>query len=200
MNRKPYSSAIKKTPYLYLISKRIASLILKKLDRNEVFEKCFNENYIEIDSEARRREIINVIYERLLCLDEFLLRQLCDGDIITSKFILVYAIAKKDTLFFNFMFEVYREALLGRKNYISLDDFAMFFESKKENDLIVSAWSNTTIEQLSIGYRNILVESGFGKRVKRNIEAQKMMIHPMVEEHLRLIGDNEYIQALLGEN
>ncbi len=198
MNKKPYSSAIKKTPFKYTISKKIAKLMLDKLDRNEIYDKCFNENYVEIDSTERRREVTNVVYERLLCLDQFLLEQLYNGDVITSKFILAYAIAKSDSLFFDFLFEVYREALLGNKNYISIDDFETFFATKKETDLIVAGWGHFTIDQLSKGYRNILVESGLGIRVKRNIEATKAMIHPAVEEHISLIGDGEFIQAMLG--
>ncbi len=198
MNKKPYSSSIKKTPFKYTISKKIAKLMLEKLDRNEVYNKCFNENYVEIDSLERRREVTNVIYERLLELDHFLLEQFYDGDVVTSKFILVYAIAKNDSLFFDFLFEVYREALLGNKNYISMDDFETFFASKKESDIIVSKWGHFTIEQLSKGYRNILVESGLGIRVKRNIEVIRTTIHPSVEEHIQLIGDREFLQALLG--
>lgn len=198
MNKKPYSSSIKKTPFKYTISKKIAKLMLEKLDRNEVYNKCFNENYVEIDSLERRREVTNVIYERLLELDHFLLEQFYDGDVVTSKFILVYAIAKNDSLFFDFLFEVYREALLGNKNYISMDDFETFFASKKESDIIVSKWGHFTIEQLSKGYRNILVESGLGIRVKRNIEVISTTIHPSVEEHIQLIGDREFLQALLG--
>ena len=200
MNKKPYSSAIKKTPFKYTISKKIAKLMLDGMDRNEVYKKCFDENYIEIDSVERRREITNVIYERLLQLDKFLLEQLYDGDVVTSKFILAYAIAKNDSLFFDFLFEVYREALLSERNYISIDDFETFFETKKESDIIVSKWGQFTLDQLSKGYRNILVESGLGKRVKKTIVVEKAIIHPEVQEHLELIHDKEYLQALLGED
>lgn len=200
MNKKPYSSAIKKTPFKYTIAKKVAKLILDGLDRHEVFDKCFNDNYIEIDSIQRRKEITNVVYERLIQLDKYLLRQFYDGDVITSKFILIYAIAKSDSLFFDFLFEVYRDALLSEKKYISIDDFETFFESKKESDAIVSTWGHFTIDQLAKGYRNILVESGLGYRVKRNIAVEKAMIHPDVEEHIRLINDKEYLQALLGED
>lgn len=200
MNKKPYSSAIKKTPFKYIVSKKIAKLMLDGADRSEIFKKCFDENFIEIDSLQRRREVTNVVYERLLCLDRFLLRDFCEADVSTSKFILVYAIAKQDSLFFDFMFEVYRDALLSDSKYISIDDFDIFFASKKQTDLIVSKWGKFTIEQLSKGYRNILVESGLGIRVKRNIRVCKAMIHPSVQEHISLIGDNEYLQALLGED
>ena len=44
MNKKPYSSAIKKTPFKYSISKKVAKLMLDGLDRTEVYNRCFNEN------------------------------------------------------------------------------------------------------------------------------------------------------------
>lgn len=198
MNKKQYTSAIKKTPYKYQVAKKIAALMLKGMDRNEIYAMCFDENYIEIDSLQRRREITNVVYERLSTLDNYLLEQFCNGDIITSKFILVYAIAKKDLLFFEFMFEVYREALLSEKHYISADDFDLFFVSKQETNETVAKWGHFTFECLTKGYRNILVESNFGTRNKRLIQIEKVMVHPDVIEHLTLIGDKVFIDAFLG--
>ena len=198
MNRKPYSSAIKKTPYKYPIAKKMAKLMLDGLDRNEVYNECFTNNYIEIESEARRREITNVIYGRLSALDNYLLSELVNGDVATSKFILAYAIAKADTLFFDFMFEVYREALLGDKHYLSIDDFDQFFAIKKDNDLIVAKWGEFTLQCLTKGYRNILVDSGLGIRERKTIKVERMLIHPAVEEYITSIGDKEFLQAMLG--
>ncbi|NLT10671.1 MAG: DUF1819 family protein [Ruminococcus sp.] len=199
MNRKPYSSAIKKTPFKYPIAKKIAKLMLEGLDHDEVYNKCFNENYVEIESEERRREVTNVLYNRLSSLDEFLLKQFYNGDVATSKFILVYAIAKTDTLFFDFLFERYRDALMNQeRNYLSIDDFDDFFESKKQSDLIVAKWGKFTLQCLTKGYRNILVDSGLGKRERKTIIVERMMIHPEVEEHIRLMGDNDYLKAALG--
>ena len=198
MNRKPYSSAIKKTPFKYPIAKKIAKLMLDGLDREDVYKECFENNYIEIESEERRREITNVLYSRLIALDKYLLSEFYNGDVTTSKFILVYAIAKTDTLFFDFLFEVYREALLGDKNYLSIDDFDHFFEVKKQSDLIVAGWGEHTLKCLTKGYRNILVDSGLGVRERRNIVAERMMIHPAVEEYIESIGDKEFLQAILG--
>lgn len=198
MNRKPYSSAIKKTPFKYPIAKKIAKLMLDGLDREEIYTRCFDENYIEIESTDRRREITNVIYNRLIVLDGFLLSQFYNGDVATSKFILVYAIAKTDTLFFDFMMEVYREALMSEKNYLSIDDFDQFFETKKQTDLIVAKWGDHTLQCMTKGYRNILVDSGLGVRERRNIVVERMMIHPSVEEHIIEIGDKEFLQVMLG--
>ena len=69
MNKKPYSSAIKKTPFKYVVSKKIAKLMLDGADRNEIIKKCVDENFIEIDSLQRRKEVTNVFDERLMLLD-----------------------------------------------------------------------------------------------------------------------------------
>lgn len=199
MNRKPYSSAIKKTPFKYPIAKKIAKLMLDGLDRDEIYQKCFDENYVEIESLERRREVTNVVYNRLCSLDDYLLREFYNGDVATSKFILVYAIAKTDTLFFDFLFEKYRDALLNpERHYLSIDDFDNFFESKKQMDLIVAKWGDFTLQCLTKGYRNILVESGLGRRERKTIIVERVMIHPAVEEHIELIGDKNYLKAMLG--
>lgn len=198
MDNQKYTSAIKKTPYKYYIAKKIADLIYKGLDRIEVYNECFSNNLIQVDSLERRREVTNVIYDRLILLDKYLLEQFLYGDIVTSKFILVYATAKSDSLFLDFLFEVYREALLNEKQYISLDDFDLFFLGKKENNSTVNSWGAYTIDQLGRGYRNILVESGLGKREKRNILVHKILIHPEVINHLKLIKDEIYLKAILG--
>ena len=199
MNRKPYSSAIKKTPFKYPIAKKIAKLMLDGLDRDEIYYRCFDENFIEVESLERRREITNVLYNRLCALDEFLLNQFYNADVATSKFILVYAIAKTDSLFFDFLFEKYRDALMSEnRKYLSMDDFDEFFASKKQTDLIVAKWGKFTLDCLTKGYRNILVDSGFGRREKKNIIVNRVMIHPAVEEHIELIGDKDYLKAMLG--
>lgn len=198
MNKKNYSSAIKKTPFKYPIAKKIAGLMLDGLDRKEIYTKCFNNDYIEIESLDRRREITNVIYERLASLDAFLLSQLYSGDVTTSKFILAYAITKTDTLFYEFMLEEYRDALVGDKNYLSTDDFDMFFENKKQTNLVVSKWGEHTLRCLTKGFRNILVDSGLGVRERRNIVVKRMMIHPIVEEHIADIHDTDFLQIMLG--
>lgn len=198
MNRKPYSSAIKKTPYKYSIAKRISKLMLDGLDRNEIYTICFEKNYIEIESQNRRREITNVIYGRLSALDQYLLSELYNGDVTTSKFILAYAIAKTDTLFFDFMFEVYREALLGDKHYLTIGDFDEFFAIKKQDDVIVAKWGDFTLKCLVKGYRNILVDSGLGVRERKTIKVERMLIHPEVENYITAIGDKEFLKAMLG--
>ena len=198
MNKKVYSSAIKKTPFEYLPSKIIAKMIQNGLLYEEAFDRCVNQNELNVVSDERRKEIFNVCYDRLVNLDNTLLKEFINGSISTSKFILVYAIASKDPLVLEFLLIEYRDTLLGNKKYISISDFDDFFNLMKEKNAVVAKWTDTTLKQLSGGYRNILVESGLGERVKKNIYSRNVIVSPNVIKRIENIGDKAFLQAVLG--
>ena len=198
MNKKVYSSAIKKTPFEYLPSKIIAKMIQNGLLYEEAFDRCVNQNELNVVSDERRKEIFNVCYDRLVNLDNTLLKEFIDGSISTSKFILVYAIASNDPLFLEFLLIQYRDTLLGNKKYISISDFDDFFNLMKEKNAVVAKWTVTTLKQLAGGYRNILVESGLGERIKKNIYSRNVIVSPNVIKRIENIGDKAFLQAVLG--
>lgn len=198
MNKKVYTSAIKKTPFEYLPSKIIAKMIQNGLLYEEAFDRCVNQNELNVVSDERRKEIFNVCYDRLVNLDNTLLKEFIDGSISTSKFILVYAIASNDPLFLEFLLIQYRDTLLGNKKYISISDFDDFFNLMKEKNAVVAKWTDTTLKQLAGGYRNILVESGLGERIKKNIYSRNVIVSPNVIKRIENIGDKAFLQAVLG--
>ena len=198
MNKKKYSSAIKKTPFEYLPSKVIAKMVQNGLLYEETFDRCVVQNELNVVSDERRKEIFNVCYDRLINLDNILLKEFIEGSVSTSKFILVYAIANNDPLFLEFLLIQYRDTLLGNKKYISISDFDDFFNLMKEKNVVVAKWTNTTLKQLAGGYRNILVESGLGERIKKNIYSRNVIVSPNVIKRIENIGDKAFLQAVLG--
>ena len=68
MNKKDYSSAIKKTPFEYLRSKQIGAMMKEGMLYNELFEKCVTKGELSIVSGQRRKEVFNVVYDRLISL------------------------------------------------------------------------------------------------------------------------------------
>jgi hypothetical protein len=185
-------------PYQYYHSKKIARLMLVSKIRDELFKYCLDNNVLELDSRVREKELIYKIHNRLSLLDNFLLDAFVNMDTITSKFILLYAIMKEDLLFFEFMFEVYREALLNGKGYISVDDFDNFFNIKADNNPSIEKWVPYTKKQISKAYRNVLRESSFGENYKRNIKITPQVVHPAVLKYIQSIGDAIYIETIFG--
>lgn len=198
MKNREFSTSIKKTPYKYLISKKIGLLIYQGLSYNEIYKKCYDENYIQIDSLQRRREITNVIYKRLIVLDETLLNFFLNDSMSTSKFILVYSIAKTDKLFFEFLLNVYRESILGDKSYIGINDFEIFFETAKEKHLEIINWKPITIKHLTLGYKQILLESGLCIKEGEKFYPQHIIVNPVVFNYIKENNEYVYLQAILG--
>lgn len=199
MSQIKLTSQLKKVPFFYSKSKMIAKWILEGCDRYEIFQNGILYNKFQIESIPRRREVMNQLYQRVSILDQFLLKAFVEMDMITSKFILLYAVAKQDSLFDDFLSEVYRNAVLGEKKYISMDDFDLFFISKRETNLTVNKWSTTTIELLGKAYRKMLIDSNLGVRKLKNIYVRKIFIHPEIMKYIEAIGDYKYLQSILGE-
>ena len=68
----------------------------------------------------------------------------------------------------------------------------------KEKNTVVANWSDRTIRQLGCGYRNIIINSGLGRREKNLIYSKKVIIKPLVAEHIKKIN-MPFIQAVLGD-
>lgn len=198
MNKKEYNTSLKKTQYEYLSSIKIAKLVAKGMTFKQIYHKCVDELVIPNQSVERRKGITNVLYERVRCLDSFLLNIFINGSLTTSKYLLVYAIAKTDKLFYEFLFDLYRESLIGDNHYISLADFEGFFNSAKERSNDVKQWKDKSINDLRMAYKNVLINSGLAKKDGSNIIPIKIVIPEDIVKHLNTLGDNTFVKATLG--
>ena len=86
------------------------------------------------------------------------------------------------------------------KDYILTDkDFNVFFRRKSEQSDKIAKWVDYTYYKLGQVYKRILKEAGFIKNVNKEIEIVPQIMENDVIDHLQLIGDTLYIEAMLGE-
>ena len=113
-----YKSTIKSRPYLYKETKKAATLIKQGCSLNNIKEKSLEENIFQLESEARKREVASIIVSRLKDLDGYVIEKIANGNIETSKLLVLYGIIKTDRLFFEFMKEIYKEKIVLRDLFI----------------------------------------------------------------------------------
>lgn len=198
VNNLEYRSTIKSKPYLFLETKKVASLILQGFNEYEIKEKALKENIFQVNTESRKREIAATVIKRIKVLDEYLLQKLVNGPIETAKLIVLYAIMKTDRLFFEFMNEVYREKLILRETHITDKDFSLFFQSKGEQSETVASWNEYTFYKLKQVYIRVLYEAGLLKNKKGDREIIKPVVEPDFVKHFQENGDKMYLNILLG--
>jgi hypothetical protein len=198
MKTMEYKSTIKSRPYLYKETKKAATLINQRSSLKSIKEKSLEENIFQLESEARKREVASIIVSRLQGLDEYIIGKIANGNIETSKLLVLYAIIKTDRLFFEFIKEIYKEKIVLRDLFIRDKDFNIFFQSKREQSEKVASWTEYTFKKLKQVYIRILFECGLIVNQKGDREIKIPIIENEVKEHLIKIGDKVYVSALDG--
>lgn len=193
-----YKSTIKSRPYLYKETKKAAALMKQGINIEDIKSKSLKDNIFQLESEARKKEVASIITARLKDLDEYIIEKISEGNIETSKILVIYAIIRTDRLFFEFMNEVYKEKLLLRDLFLRDKDFSMFFQNKREQSEKVASWTEYTFKKLKQVYVRILFEGGLIKNQKGDREIYAPILEREVKEHLYKIGDKIYLDAIIG--
>lgn len=195
-----YKSTIKSRPYLYKETKKAAILIKQGFTVDGIKRKSIEDNIFQLESESRKKEVASIIVARLKDLDKFIIDKISEGNVETSKILVLYAIIKTDRLFFEFMNEVYREKLLLRDLFLRDKDFNIFFQNKREQSEKVASWSEYTFKKLKQVYVKILFECGLIENQKGDRKIKTPILESEVKEYLCKIGDRVYINAILGDS
>lgn len=104
-----YSAGLISQSFWFVEIKKIIKLMDDGKSEEEIKKMCINENLFGASKEYRAKRIYGYIWNRTKRLDKTLISLFCSSDLSTQKVINLIAILRSDRLFFEFMFEVYRE-------------------------------------------------------------------------------------------
>lgn len=194
-----YSASLVSTSFWFIESKKIAELILEGYSKNEILEMAMEENIFQVETERRIRDITNTVHRRLESFPEEVLEYFVRVDANSAKVFVLISILKNDKLFFEFIYEVFREHIVLGDLTLKNKDFEMFFDNKAYQSDIVSEWVDETLGRLKRGYTNMLSEAG----VLDTSDKENVILLPFVDLKFKdiLIKNNlgTYLYAITGE-
>lgn len=196
---KKYSTTLNTRPFLYREARMVAELIDQGVSNEEIKERVIEDNLFQLASKDRRRSFLSVIKKRLDSLDEFLLEKFLVSDSSTSKAILLYAIIKTDSLFYEWMREVVWDKWLTLDDEVTKLDTISFIESKVEQNETVAKWKVETRERLVNAYHQALVDAAYASYFETKIFLQRPIISSQVEQYLKSEKEKNIVEVLLGE-
>jgi len=198
MPRKKYSAGMVKLPFWFSEFKKMINLLNSGKTLPEIKSLNLKENIFSAPTEARSIQIFNTVSMRVRALDQGFCCLFEQCDISNQKLIALIAIMESDSLFFDFMYEVYREKLIIGIDEISDSDISIFFKDKQIQNERVARWTDYTLKRLGAIYRTVLMESGI---LERSTGARKI-IRPIVdralEQKLKDCGMDMTLRALTG--
>lgn len=198
MKRKEYSAGMTSTLFWFSEFRKVVVLIHEGRTMNDIKQLSYDENIFAAPSKNRATRILNTISIRLKALNPEFYQLFLNSDISTQKLINLISIMKTDSLFFDFIYEVYREKLIIGNGILSDSDIRIFLNNKQIQSEIVAGWQESTFRRLVICYKGLLMEAGLTDRAA----GDRRILRPLLDRSLEYcLKDNDMeiiINALTG--
>lgn len=193
-----YSAGLISQSFWFVEIKKIINLINDGMAEDEIKKLCIDENLFGVMKEYRAKRIYGYIWNRAKKLDKTLIDLFCTSDLATQKVINLIAILKTDRLFFEFMFEVYREKNILGIPVIEDADVNIFFKKKEIQSEDIASWTDGTKRRLRSIYFNYLTDANLLTVVEKKKTITPPILDIALERYLETCGDGAIIKAITG--
>ena len=193
-----YNAKLTAEPFLYNETKIIARYLLDGENELDLKKRNIEENLIKHKKTGSVKRVNSPIFRRLNVMNQEMLEEFVCSDIETSKYILLYAIMKTDRLVKDFIFEVYKDKLFMRKEYIEKFDVDNWYEEKCILSETLKNRTETTTAKLKQVIMKILQDSGLVIKEKDRFKIVRPLLKEKYINMLDKNGDLEYAKAIGG--
>lgn len=198
MARQEYSAGCVSKPTWFLEFKKFVKLLNDGKNYEDIKRLSIEENVFSASTEYRAKQIYNGVSKRVMLLPKEFLKLFSHVDLAAQKMIVLIAMLELDKLFFEFVYEVYREKLILGMEEIMDSDINIFFKNKQSQSEIVASWKDYTIKRLGQCYTAYLYDAG----MINLIDGKRVILKPLLdidlENCLRKYEKEHIIRALTG--
>ena len=199
MGKKEYSAGIVSKGFWFLEFKKYLELLKNGNNENDIRKMQDEENIFSAPSKDYGKRIISEINKRIKILPKEIKELFFESDTGTQKVINLLSIMGTDKLFFEYVYNSYRnELLLGTKEY-NPGIVMKFLKEKAEQNEEVAKFSEKTLKKMQGTYGNYLKEAGLLEEKNKEILYGKVYLDYELEKLLRENNMEIYIKTLKGE-
>lgn len=198
MRKQEYSAGMVKLSFWFSDFRKVINLINQGKSLKEIKLLNIEENLFAAPTQDRAIQIFNTVSNRVKSLDQSFYSLFEQSDIATQKIINLIAIMMTDSLFFDFVYEVYREKLILGSDELDDSDIRIFFKNKQLQSEKVAKWTDYTLKRLGTCYKTMLMEAGLTGRSTGNRKILKPILDLKLEQCLKDNGMKLILHALTG--
>ena len=199
MGKKEYSAGIVSKGFWFLEFKKFLEFLKNGKNEIEIRKLQDEENIFSASSKDYGKRIISEINKRIKILPEEIKELFFKSDTGTQKVINLLSIMGTDRLFFEYIYNSYRnELLLGTKEY-NPGIVMKFLREKAEQNEEVAKFSEKTLKRMQGTYGNYLKEAGLLEEKNKEILYGKVYLDYELEKLLMENNMETYIKTLKGE-
>lgn len=199
MMKKPYSARAVKFSFWFPEFRKEIGMLTEGKTPDEIKTLCLDENAFGASTAARAKCIYQAVTARIQGLDESIWPIFQSSDLATQKLINLVAIMASDSLFFAFMYEVFKEKILIGAEELSDSDYRIFFRNKQLQDEKAARWTEQTTKRLAGTYKSYLLEAGLTDDGRMTRKILKPLLDPLFEDWMNRHDMQAAVSALTGE-
>jgi len=194
---KKYKATITSTLLWVQESRKTAEYILKGLSRKELCALSRSENIYRAPSDDRKRRIANTTFDRIMLLPIELQQLLGDCDFDTAKLIVLLSVLLSDDLFYDFMFEVYKEKIALGSKTVDSNDVRIYLENKRLLHESVQKISFASLKKIEQTFIKFLLEAELLNN-KKECKIQYQYVDYKLEKVLQKYGYSDFLFMITG--
>ena len=164
----------------------------------EIKGKCIGENLFGYAKEYRLNRVVGYILMRIRSMDETLTNIFMNSDIQTQKLINLITILRKDRLFFEFIYEIYREKVMIGVPTMEIQDVNVFFSRKESQNEDVASWKESTKKHLRSNYLNFMTDANLLTVINKKRMITPPLMDASLERYLKANGESDIAKAIMG--
>ena len=200
MSEKLYSAGIMSQSFWFNEIKQLLSLKKDGYDEGEIKRMVTEENLFGAPNEYRAKRIYGYLSGRVNVIEDELSELFFSSDLSTQKLINLISVIRKDRLFFEFLYEVYREKIIIGEKKLDLSDGRSFFNHKETQDEMLSAWKDTTKRRVQSAYFNFMTEANLIRSEgQNNYTITPQLLDISLERYLTAHGEAAIVKAVTGD-
>ena len=193
-----YSAGLMSQSFWFIEFKKIVKHINDGKSIDEIRALCLEDNLLGISKAYRAKRIYGYIINRVRTLDATLIKLFCDSDLSTQKLINLITILRTDRLFFEFVYEVYREKVILGIPYMEDSDLGVFFKNKEAQSDDVATWKDTTVKHLKSNYLNYLADANLLSEFAKKYSITPPIVDVALERYLQAREETAILKAITG--
>lgn len=195
---KAYSAGLMSQSFWFIEFKKIVTLVHSGKSYDEIKSLCLEENMLGAAKAYRAKRIYGYIINRVRTLDETEMDLFCEADLATQKIINLIAILRTDRLFFEFVYEVYREKVILGLPYLEDSDLNIFFKNKEAQNEEIASWRDTTVKKLKNCYLNYMTDANLISVCDKQRSITPPILDAILERSLQAKNETAMLKAITG--
>lgn len=198
MKNLEYSAGAVSKGFWFQGFKKYISLLQEGRTEEEIRLLQDKDNIFLAPSTAYGIKMIGEVSKRAKALPKEIVNMFFNLNISDQKIVNLLGIMMTDRLFFEFIYEVYREDIIIGKEIFEESSIRVFFNNKSEQSEKVSAYTDQTKRRLSGAYKTYLKETNLLIEENGALLYRKLILDLQLETEMKTPSLYPYFKALTG--